>query len=106
MDKIERSWGNYKVLFELPGYKLKILTINPFEKMSLQRHFKRSEWWFVLSGSGKVIYKDGSERKLEESKWLYVPTMQWHQIVNLTGAPLIIHEVQAGECDESDIERK
>ncbi|MEE8434529.1 MAG: sugar phosphate nucleotidyltransferase, partial [bacterium] len=33
-----RPWGAYEVLAEGPGYKVKVLTVNPGQKLSLQMH--------------------------------------------------------------------
>lgn len=49
--KTERSWGYYRVLHENDKeVKLKELTVDPGKSLSLQRHFKRSEIWFVSEG--------------------------------------------------------
>ena len=53
--KTQRNWGWYRVLDEKPGYKVKELVINPNSSLSMQRHFKRSEHWYVLKGTCNII---------------------------------------------------
>ena len=40
--KTERPWGYYRVLHEVPGTKVKELTVNPGCTLSMQRHSSRA----------------------------------------------------------------
>ena len=62
--KTQRNWGWYRVLDEKPGYKVKELVINPNSSLSMQRHFKRSEHWYVLKGTCNIclLYTSPSPR--------------------------------------------
>ncbi len=44
-----RPWGGYQTLSINGHYQVKILTINPGGRLSLQKHFKRSEHWVVVT---------------------------------------------------------
>ena len=103
---IVTNWGHFTVLDHGVGFKLKILYVRPGAKMSMQKHRYRSEYWFVLSGKATIRYLNGKPRILEKSNFLYTPHMNWHQICNEEDEPLIIHEVQLGDCREEDVERK
>ena len=46
--KTDRKWGHYKVFDEKIGVKVKELVIYPGNSLSDQRHFKRSEHWYIL----------------------------------------------------------
>jgi cytidyltransferase-like protein len=48
-EQFKRPWGEYKVI-----EKRKIIKVKPNEKLSLQYHNKREEFWKILSGSGKI----------------------------------------------------
>ena len=48
--RTERPWGYYRVLHEVPGMKVKELTVNPGQALSMQRHQNRSEYWIVSEG--------------------------------------------------------
>lgn len=110
--KTERSWGYYRVLHETPYVKVKELTVNPGAKLSMQRHFKRWENWFIADGHGHCLmsYNESPKKTFEKEMPLYtehtIPLKTWHQIQNRSATPLKIVEIQWGtECAEEDIER-
>jgi len=104
--KTERQWGHYRVLHEAPGMKVKELTVNPGKSLSMQRHFKRSEYWVVEEGEGRVAGDDNIV-KLSTHETIDIPVNTWHQLINMSDNPCRIVEIQYGEdCQEEDIERK
>lgn len=108
-----RSWGNYRVLHEVGVHtKLKELTVNPKTCLSMQRHEKRAEFWFVAEGEATVYTIDphSTDHDLlasparHQSTWIQLN--EWHQLCNETDEPLKLIEIQYGEhCKEEDIER-
>ena len=46
----KRQWGHYEVIAEGDGYSVKRLFIQPGKSLSMQRHFKRAEYWTLVSG--------------------------------------------------------
>ena len=49
--KTLRQWGYYRILHEDGStVKLKELTVDPGKALSMQRHDKRNEFWFVSQG--------------------------------------------------------
>jgi cytidyltransferase-like protein len=108
-----RSWGNYRVLHEVGAHtKLKELTVNPKTCLSMQRHDKRAEFWFVAEGEATVYTVDphSTEHDLlatpakHQSTWIKIN--EWHQLCNETDEPLRLIEIQYGDqCEEEDIER-
>ena len=52
--KTERPWGYYRVLHEVEGTKVKELTVEPGESLSMQRHKNRAEYWLVTDGQAVV----------------------------------------------------
>jgi cytidyltransferase-like protein len=110
--KTVRQWGYYRVLHEVPGMKVKELTVNPGKSLSMQRHKLRAEYWIVSEGiavvnshmSGGYQLPAKTLKKHEEYK---VPVADWHQLTNPFDVPVKIVEIQYGEqCIEEDIERK
>ncbi len=107
----ERVWGKFFNLFSDDGIKVKELIVNPGKGMSYQRHFHRSEIWFVSKGSCavKISKKDPDNfkiLKLKKEDTLLVKKNEWHQIFNETQDPCHIIEIQFGtKTDEDDIER-
>jgi cytidyltransferase-like protein len=110
--KTERAWGYYRVLHETPGMKVKELTVNPGQSLSMQRHWLRSEYWIVNEGAAIVnsITEGGyvlPPKYLHKHAEYHVPSLGWHQLTNPYEMPLKVVEIQYGEqCVEEDIERK
>lgn len=111
--KTERPWGYYRVLHEVHNIvKVKELTINPGQSLSMQKHHHRAELWFVAEGQAEVSsmldsgYKMPVVRLLKDMHYI-IPVAEWHQLSNPYTAPCRIVEIQYGEkCIEEDIERK
>jgi len=104
--KTERQWGYYRVLHEVPGMKVKELTVNPGCSLSMQRHFKRSEHWQVSEGIAQVD-TESEVRRLNLHDTIEIPVGTWHRLYNITNKPCRIVEIQWGEdCAEEDIERR
>jgi len=106
MTKTNRPWGYYQVLHEVPGMKVKELTVMPGQRLSMQRHEHRNEYWIVSEGTATIDWNPGrTTLKEQQSKTILVG--EWHQLINNTDNPLKIVEIQYGtRCEESDIERK
>jgi cytidyltransferase-like protein len=104
--KTLRSWGYYRVLHEVPGMKVKELTVNPGCCLSMQRHAHRAEYWMVSEGVAQVE-KDNVLTLLNPHDSVSIQLGTWHQLSNPYGTPVKIVEIQYGtECIEEDIERQ
>jgi cytidyltransferase-like protein len=110
--KTERPWGYYRVLHEVPGMKVKELTINPKCELSMQKHDHRAEYWIVSEGRAQVssMLKSGYNIptvNLEKHDTQDIIKNSWHKLLNPYDEPCRIVEIQYGEmCVEEDIERK
>jgi len=105
--KTERVWGYYRVLHEVSGCKVKELTVDPGQQLSMQRHSKRNEHWLVTEGECQVHSLGKATVLLGKHDALDIPVGEWHQLLNHTDRPCRIVEIQYGEqCIEQDIERK
>lgn len=112
--KTDRSWGYYRVLHEVgSNTKLKELTVLPKTCLSMQRHDRRAEFWFVAEGSATVYTLD--EKSTDQDvkchmnmhEHTFIACREWHQLCNETDKPLKLIEIQYGEdCVEEDILRK
>ena len=104
--KTERPWGYYRVLHEVPGMKVKELTVNPGKSLSMQRHAMRREHWVVEEGECKVEKEFGA-LFLRTHETIHIPIGAWHQLSNPFDQPCRIVEIQYGDkCIEEDIERQ
>ena len=107
-----RPWGYYRVLHDVTGCKVKELTIDPGKSLSMQRHFKRHEFWHVIEGQCVVEQQMKSGYALPtitltQNSQIVIPLGDWHKIHNPFDKPCHIVEIQYGAyCNEEDIERK
>ena len=100
-----RPWGSYTVLEEGDRYKIKRIVVNPGERLSIQKHYHRSEHWVVVRGTARVTIGD-KEIFIHENESAYVPKSTLHRLENPGKIPLEIIEVQNGEyVGEDDIVR-
>ena len=126
---VKKPWGQYEVLehkvegrenidrdegplYVVPDYPripaqvVKRITINPGQRISLQRHKKRCEHWFIVKGIGVVTIR-GFELNTKAGRSHDIFEYDWHRIANTGTEPLVLIEVQYGSvCSEDDIERK
>jgi len=110
--KTNRPWGYYRVLHE-DGEEVKVkeLTVEPGACLSMQKHEKRSEFWFVAEGEASVYTRKFNNEiehigHFKKFDYLFIDKFQWHRLCNESEKPLRIVEIQYGtECIEEDIER-
>ncbi|PIQ42486.1 MAG: mannose-6-phosphate isomerase [Gammaproteobacteria bacterium CG11_big_fil_rev_8_21_14_0_20_46_22] len=101
----ERPWGSYQTLALHSGFQVKILTINPGGRLSLQKHFKRSEHWIVVKGMPTLTIND-TKKTYQVNEAVYIPIEALHRIENLSDTACQLVEVQIGDyLGEDDIER-
>jgi cytidyltransferase-like protein len=110
--KTLREWGYYRILHDVPGCKVKELTVEPGKRLSMQRHFMRHEFWHVAEGKCVLDMKLPSGYSLPPMdlvthSQIQIPQGDWHRLSNPYSVPCRIVEIQYGEeCIEEDIERK
>jgi cytidyltransferase-like protein len=110
--KTIRPWGYYRVLHEVPGMKVKELTVEPNQSLSMQRHTFRSEYWIVSEGTAVVNSQMDSGYSmpavtLTKHQEFKISAGEWHQLTNPFDVPVKVVEIQYGkQCTEEDIERK
>lgn len=101
-----KPWGFYKTTVLNNFYQSKVLCIKPLQKISLQSHFHRDEYWVIVYGKGKIIIDD---KIIEASSGSFVKInkRQKHRIINTSNTyNLIFNEVQIGDyLGEDDIIR-
>jgi len=98
-----KPWGKYETVY-FDEFKVKIITVNPGQRLSLQRHRWRSEHWFIAKGVA-TVENDSYIIRLYEHASIDVGRGVWHRVTNKEIYPLILVEVQMGNCFEEDIER-
>lgn len=100
-----RPWGHYQVLHLHPRFQVKRICVTPGAKLSLQKHFHRSEHWVVVRGTAVVTNGD-EEILLTENESTYISLGTMHRLYNPGSIPLELIEVQSGSyLGEDDIVR-
>lgn len=101
---IERPWGGYQIIYEDFGIVVKVLTVNPGDRLSLQKHTFRSEKWYVVAGDMLAVV-DGESIEMEVGKPVFVDVSKVHRLVNVGNEVGRVVEIIQGVYDEEDIER-
>jgi len=103
--KVYRPWGSYEVLIDEDKYKIKRIVVKPGKRLSLQKHFHRSEHWIVVSGTAKVVIGD-REFLVRPNESTYIKMGEVHRLENPGKIPVVLIEAQVGEyTGEDDIIR-
>jgi mannose-1-phosphate guanylyltransferase/mannose-6-phosphate isomerase len=102
---VNRPWGWYMTIDAGSRVHVKQIAVHPGGKLSLQKHWHRSEHWVVVSGSALVTRGD-EQFLLRENESTYIPAGEVHRLENPGKVPLRLIEVQSGEyLEEDDIVR-
>ena len=105
IEKDIRPWGYFEVIADEKDYKVKKIVVNPGHCLSLQKHQKRKEHWFIIKGIGSVTL-DGILHEKKEGDSIDIPKGSVHRIENHGKENLIFVEIQTGSYfGEDDIER-
>lgn len=100
-----RPWGTYTILEDNPKYKIKRIEVKPLGRLSLQKHFHRSEHWTVVSGTAVVTLGE-REISLRANESIYIPMGELHRLENRGKLLLVVIETQIGDyLGEDDIVR-
>ena len=108
---VDRIWGKFYNLFSDDVVKVKELIILPGKGLSFQRHYHRSEVFFVSKGQCQIKYSEGGPDnakvyKISKDEVFHVKKHAWHQLINPGEIPCHLIEIQYGEkTSEDDIER-
>ena len=103
--KVNRPWGHYLSIVGDSRWQVKLISVKPGEKLSLQMHHHRSEHWVVVKGTAKVEI-DQEISILSENESIYIPLGSKHRLSNPGKIRLTLIEVQSGSyVGEDDIIR-
>jgi mannose-1-phosphate guanylyltransferase len=111
---VTKKWGEYTDLYTTSNNKSKVkeLVILPGEGISMQKHFMRSEIWFIVEGEATVYTKDQNNETYKvgvygAQKSFNFAKEEWHKVTNEGQNLLKIIEIQYGAyCAEDDILRQ
>lgn len=103
--RTHRPWGWFQTVDEGSRFKVKRLCVKPGAKLSLQKHWHRSEHWVVVTGAAQITCGE-KEFQLRENESTYIAAGTLHRLANPGHVELHMIEVQSGEyVGEDDIVR-
>jgi len=100
-----RPWGFFRILSDNEDCKVKRIVVYPGKRLSLQKHGRRTEHWYVIKGEA-VVTLDNEERPLSTGQAIDIPCACAHRIMNTGADNLEFIEIQTGDYfGEDDIIR-
>ena len=103
--KVHRPWGSYQSVDNGDRHQVKRIVVKPGERLSLQKHYHRSEHWIVVHGAARVTVNE-LVQTVHENESIYIPMGAVHRLENPGKIVLELIEVQTGSyLGEDDIIR-
>ena len=99
----ERPWGVFRQFIHNEPCTVKIITVKPKQFLSLQSHNKRSEFWRIVGGSGKVQIGENIFTVKKDDEY-NIPVNTKHRLMG-GDSVLEVLEISIGDFDENDIIR-
>lgn len=103
--RTEKPWGFFEVLLETDFSKVKMLSINSNQMLSMQMHEHRSETWYITQGVATVTVEN-EILELHPGESIVIDKKEKHRVQNFGDETLEIIEIQTGTYfGEDDIVR-
>ena len=103
--RTEKPWGFFEVLLETEFSKVKMLSINSNQMLSMQMHEHRSETWYITQGVATVTVEN-EILELRPGESIVIDKKEKHRVQNFGDETLEIIEIQTGTYfGEDDIVR-
>ena len=103
--KVHRPWGSYQSVDNGERHQVKRIIVKPGQRLSLQKHYHRSEHWIVVRGAARVTVNE-LVKTVHENESIYIPIGAVHRLENPGKILLELIEVQTGSyLGEDDIIR-
>lgn len=100
----QRPWGDFQQFTLNDPTTVKIITVNPGQRLSLQTHRLRAEFWQVLDGPIDVTVGERTW-SAQPGEQIWVAQGCVHRMANSGDRPGRVLEIGYGEFDEDDIVR-
>ena len=101
---VERPWGQFQQFVSNETVTVKIITVEPGHRLSLQTHDHRGEFWQVLDVPIEVTVGERTWTA-QPGEAVWVPCHAVHRMANQGQQSGRLLEIAYGEFDESDIVR-
>ncbi|MCD6348262.1 MAG: mannose-1-phosphate guanylyltransferase/mannose-6-phosphate isomerase [Candidatus Korarchaeota archaeon] len=90
------QWGLTTILLRGEGYEVRRVKVYPGKGFGPQKHYHRSIYWQVLSGTARVVI-NGEEKIVTRGSGLQVPVGASYKLSNPGKIPLEMIEIATGE---------
>jgi mannose-6-phosphate isomerase len=102
----QRPWGTWEEFALNENCTVRILTCEPGQCLSDQRHRLRDEIYVILD-AGTVVELDGETLHPEPGDYVLIPCLVWHRLICGGEKAVRVLEVAYGNYDQvQDIERR
>jgi mannose-6-phosphate isomerase len=101
---VERPWGQFQQFVSNETVTVKIITVEPGHRLSLQTHGRRGEFWQVLDVPIEVTVAERTWTA-EPGEHVWVPCGAIHRMANKGERAGRLLEIAFGDFDEADIVR-
>lgn len=100
----DRPWGRFELLTHNESTTVKIITVKAGERLSLQTHDHRDEWWVALD-AGLTVDVGGRTWEPAVGEHIWIPRGTVHRAAGGGSSAARFLEIAFGEFDEEDITR-
>lgn len=101
----DKPWGSYKILDQGEGFQVKRIEVEPGERLSLQAHEHRKEFWIVVQGAFQIQLGEETDT-YTSGEVITIEQMEKHRPKCISDETGIFIEVQQGDyLAEDDIIR-
>jgi mannose-6-phosphate isomerase-like protein (cupin superfamily) len=99
----KRPWGQFEQFTLNEKSTVKIITVKPNKRLSLQTHKNRKEFWYFLDNPAKVTI-NSKTYKVKKGSQVQIPKGAKHRVQALS-KPSRFLEIATGTFNEKDIKR-
>jgi mannose-6-phosphate isomerase len=99
-----RPWGKFRRFPHEDASSIKIITVEPGGRLSLQYHEGRAEFWVVLDAGLEVTVGDRVWQAAPNEE-IVIPRRAAHRVRNVGASAARFMEIWIGRSAESDIVR-
>jgi mannose-6-phosphate isomerase len=99
-----RAWGKFRRFPHEGASSIKIITVEPGGRLSLQYHEGRDEFWVVLDPGLEITAGERVWTAAPDEE-IFIPRRARHRARNAGDRPARFMEIWIGESTESDIVR-
>lgn len=103
VDEVHRPWGSFRQYAHNRPVTVSLMSVNEGQRLSLQSHPGRGEYWIVLD-DGAVVQHDDRIWRPAVGEELWIPPNGRHRLASERGTVRVL-EIAFGDWQQDDIVR-